>query len=92
MVFQRSDERNYHVFYQFIRGADKTLKSITPLCVANEEKLLLDDDLNAYRYLESSQKNVQGVNDVTDFSSLKVLRPLTLAHIDCTGNHGIPTR
>lgn len=36
------------------------------------ESLLLNDDLDSYRYLKSSRKTVQGVSDVNDFSALKV--------------------
>lgn len=35
------------------------------------ENLLLDEDLDSYRYLQSSRKSVQGVNDIADFSALK---------------------
>jgi hypothetical protein len=37
------------------------------------EILLLQDDLDAYRYLKGSRKSVQGMDDVAEFATLKVL-------------------
>ena len=36
------------------------------------DTLLLQDDLDSYRYLKASRKSVQGVNDVSDFATLRV--------------------
>ena len=44
-----------------------------PFSKFNLESLLLQDDLQAYRYLKQSRKNVAGVNDVTDFTALNVV-------------------
>jgi myosin heavy subunit len=52
------------------------------------EILLLDDDLDSYRYLKSSRKSVQGVNDVNDFSTLKVNTFQAMLMIECVENHG----
>ncbi|TPX34846.1 hypothetical protein SmJEL517_g02611 [Synchytrium microbalum] len=60
VTHQTAKERNYHVFYQLIRGASKEMR----------EKFLLTDNLNDYRFLKSSNKNIEGVDDATDFKSL----------------------
>jgi myosin heavy subunit len=51
--------------------------------------LLLDDDLDSYRYLKSSRKSVQGVNDVNDFTALKVNIVQTSLIVERVENHGI---
>lgn len=42
---------------------------------ADVATLLLEDDLDAYRYLKSSRKSVQGIDDISDFTTLKVTPP-----------------
>jgi myosin protein heavy chain len=62
VTHQTSKERNYHIFYQFLKGASSEIKS----------KLLLEGGLNDYKYTKQSNKNIDGVDDVADFKSLKV--------------------
>lgn len=60
VIYQTSKERNYHIFYQLIKGLSKELR----------EALILEPDLNAYTYLRDSNKQVAGVNDKEEFKSL----------------------
>ncbi|KAK4048073.1 class II myosin [Microbotryomycetes sp. JL221] len=53
-------ERNYHVFYQLLRGAD----------AATRRKLLLDGDSTAYEYLKHSASKVNGVDDRAEWQQL----------------------
>lgn len=58
---QLHDERNYHVFYQFLMGCDdKTLK----------EKYHLAPDFQKYKYLSSSTGSIPNVDDGRDFAHL----------------------
>ncbi|CAB39901.1 myosin II heavy chain [Schizosaccharomyces pombe] len=60
VVHQNEFERNYHVFYQLLSGADTALKN----------KLLLTDNCNDYRYLKDSVHIIDGVDDKEEFKTL----------------------
>ena len=56
---------------------------------ANVATLLLEDDLDAYRYLKSSRKSVQGIDDISDFTTLKVsLSSQPFTNLEIPTNHG----
>ncbi|RKO91391.1 myosin head, motor domain-containing protein, partial [Blyttiomyces helicus] len=61
VTHQTAKERNYHIFYQLMKGGSQELK----------ESLLLDGSLNDYRFTKASNKNIDGVDDAGDFKSLK---------------------
>ena len=63
VTHQGEKERNYHVFYQLLRGADDTLRN----------QLFLSDDLDQYRFLRNSNKNILGVDDGQSFKQLRVI-------------------
>ncbi|KAK6542622.1 hypothetical protein TWF694_006566 [Orbilia ellipsospora] len=60
VVKQSSGERNYHVFYQLLRGATRDLR----------EQLLLTGDVDDYGYTKSANKHIVGVNDKEEFDVL----------------------
>ncbi|TPX44704.1 hypothetical protein SeLEV6574_g04325 [Synchytrium endobioticum] len=60
VTHQTSKERNYHIFYQLLRGATAEMR----------DKFLLKDNLNEYRFIKTSNKNIEGVDDAADFKSL----------------------
>ncbi|KAI0226608.1 class II myosin [Massospora cicadina] len=57
VTHQSQKERNYHIFYQFVKGAPKETL----------DQFLISDDLNSYAYTKNSMKSIDGVDDVTDF-------------------------
>lgn len=61
VTHQTSKERNYHIFYQFLKGAPAELK----------KQLLIDGGVNDYAYIKNSNKNIDGVDDAADFKLLK---------------------
>ncbi|KAM6494922.1 myosin type-2 heavy chain 2 [Amanita muscaria] len=60
VVFRNEAERNFHVFYQLLAGADKTLR----------DKLLLDQEVEDYEYLNKSRREVDGVDDIDEWGAL----------------------
>lgn len=61
VVHQNLKERNYHVFYQLLKGSSTELKS----------KLLLDGKWHQYGFLKNSNKSIQGVDDAEEFRLLQ---------------------
>lgn len=61
VTHQSLKERNYHVFYQLLKGANAELK----------QTLLLDGSASDYRFTKNSNKNIDGVDDSADFRSLR---------------------
>jgi myosin heavy chain 9/10/11/14 len=61
VTHQTSKERNYHIFYQLLKGASADLKA----------KLILDGSASDYRFTKNSNKNIDGVDDSVDFRSLR---------------------
>ncbi|KAJ3371657.1 hypothetical protein GGF31_002636 [Allomyces arbusculus] len=61
VTHQTAKERSYHIFYQLVKGASPDLK----------KQLLLDAGLNDYNFIKSSNKNIEGVDDVADFAQLQ---------------------
>ncbi|KAJ2785897.1 class II myosin [Coemansia javaensis] len=53
-------ERNYHVFYQFMRGADKGIK----------DRLLIDRGPEGYAFTRKCRQTIQGVDDKAEFAAL----------------------
>ncbi|CAK7897017.1 myosin-1 [[Candida] anglica] len=60
VVHQVANERNYHVFYQFLKGAGKETLS----------KYKLNKDVKSHNYLKESQAEIPHVDDAKDFQSL----------------------
>ncbi|KAI8612961.1 myosin head, motor domain-containing protein [Chytriomyces sp. MP71] len=60
VTHQTSKERNYHVFYQLMKGAPSEIKN----------RLLLDGSLSDYRFLKESKKDIEGVDDAAEFKAL----------------------
>ncbi|CAG8563681.1 4096_t:CDS:10 [Ambispora gerdemannii] len=60
ITHQTENERNYHIFYQLMKGAPNEIK----------EKFYLDGTLNDYNYTRSSKKDIDGVDDVQEFNEL----------------------
>lgn len=60
VTHQTPRERNYHVFYQLLKGASPELQDI----------LLLKGTVNDYRFTKNSNKNIDGVDDGLEFKDL----------------------
>ncbi|PVU89108.1 hypothetical protein BB561_005541 [Smittium simulii] len=58
---QSSHERNFHVFYQLLKGASDELK----------EKLLFENDTSKYAYTKNCVQTIHGVDDKANFEILK---------------------
>jgi len=61
VTHQTSKERNYHVFYQLLKGASEDIK----------KSLLLDKTLNDYEFVKNSNKNIDDVDDAAEFKDLR---------------------
>ncbi|KAJ2262172.1 class II myosin [Coemansia sp. RSA 376] len=57
---QSKQERNYHIFYQFMKGADKSIK----------DKLLIDKGPEGYTFTQRCRQTIQGVDDAAEFEML----------------------
>lgn len=61
VLHQLKDERNYHAFYQILKGLDEN----------SIKKLDLSRDPHHFKYLQSSVPSISGVDDEKEFNSLK---------------------
>ncbi|KAJ2160398.1 class II myosin [Coemansia sp. RSA 552] len=57
---QSQQERNYHVFYQFMKGADR----------GTRDRLLIDKGPEGYRFTRKCRQTIQGVDDGAEFDAL----------------------
>jgi myosin protein heavy chain len=60
VIYQSPQERNYHIFYQLVRGASKDMR----------DTLMLESDVSAYAYLTGSNRDIEGVDDKEEFKNL----------------------
>lgn len=61
MVKPNSNERNYHIFYQLLQGADRTTR----------ERLLLQDlQIEDFAYMKDGNDSIVGVSDRDEWNSL----------------------
>ncbi|KAJ2553559.1 class II myosin [Coemansia sp. RSA 1933] len=60
VTLQSKQERNYHVFYQFMKGADRSIK----------DRLLIDKGPEGYNFTKRCRQTIQGVDDRADFEAL----------------------
>ncbi|SBS87823.1 myosin A, putative [Plasmodium malariae] len=68
IITQDDNERSYHIFYQFLKGADSRMKSKFSL-----------KDVKSYTLLNPNSTEVNGVDDVKDFQEvLESLRNMEL--------------
>lgn len=70
VTHQTGKERNYHIFYQLLKGAN----------AAQKQALLLDGTAADYRFTKNSNKNIDGVDDAADFKS--ICESLTIMNFD----------
>lgn len=61
VVHLNSHERNYHVFYQLLRGADQGMR---------REYLLGDMDVEDFEYTRHGNDTISGVSDLGEWNSL----------------------
>ncbi|KAK2467941.1 hypothetical protein APHAL10511_000236 [Amanita phalloides] len=61
VVVRSEAERSFHVFYQLLGGADKTL----------QDRLLLGRNVEDYEYLNKSRREVDGVDEKEEWDTLQ---------------------
>jgi myosin protein heavy chain len=61
VVHVNSQERNYHVFYQLLRGADTAMR---------REFMLGDSDVDAFEYTRHGNDTISGVSDKNEWKAL----------------------
>ncbi|KAH6578714.1 hypothetical protein BASA60_003550 [Batrachochytrium salamandrivorans] len=61
VTHQSPKERNYHIFYQVLKGTSPEVK----------KALLIDGSASDYRFTKGSNKNIDGVDDAADFKALQ---------------------
>uniref|UniRef100_A0A8C9GPQ9 Myosin-A-like n=1 Tax=Piliocolobus tephrosceles TaxID=591936 RepID=A0A8C9GPQ9_9PRIM len=59
IITQDENERSYHIFYQFLKGASSAMKSKYGL-----------KDLKSYTFLNPKSVDVNGIDDVKDFNEV----------------------
>lgn len=61
VIRPNANERNYHIFYQLLQGADRELK----------DSLLLNDmGIEDFAYLREGHENIAGVSDIDEWNAL----------------------
>lgn len=69
-IRQTRDERTFHIFYQFLRGANQKMISDYFL-----------EDFTRYRYLSNGNLSVAGVNDSEEFqNTVKAMRIMNMSN------------
>ncbi|KAJ2386494.1 class II myosin, partial [Coemansia sp. RSA 2611] len=58
---QSKQERNYHVFYQFMKGAERSVK----------ERLLIDKGPEGFAFTRRCRQTIEGVDDGAEFAALE---------------------
>lgn len=61
VILQDSNERNYHIFYQLLKGADGELLT----------QLGLTRSIKDYQYLSNGKSTINGIDDQKDFKNLQ---------------------
>ncbi|KAJ2511229.1 class II myosin [Coemansia sp. RSA 1939] len=75
VTLQSKQERNYHVFYQFMKGADKSVK----------DKLLIDKGPEGYNFTKRCRQTIHGVDDRAEFETLiSAMQTTGFTPDDCT--------
>ncbi|RHZ59360.1 hypothetical protein Glove_364g12 [Diversispora epigaea] len=60
VTYQTPGERNFHIFYQLLKGASPQIKN----------KLLLEGTISDYRFIKYSKEVIDGVDDAIEFQNL----------------------
>ncbi|XP_023342527.1 unconventional myosin-Ie [Eurytemora carolleeae] len=60
VVLQNPGERNFHIFYQMVKGSSRDFKDICGI----------SDDLDYYGYLENTESSAPGIDDTKDWNEV----------------------
>ncbi|RKP13419.1 P-loop containing nucleoside triphosphate hydrolase protein [Piptocephalis cylindrospora] len=61
VTHQQPQERNYHIFYQLLKGASPEMR----------KQLVLEGEIKDYAYTKDSMESIDGVDDIKSFEELQ---------------------